>query len=182
MAINTRKISGLTELSQIDGNEYIMLAKNNRSYKAKSSLFTSDKIESITQTEAKGDGAVSNINITTSAGDNYVFTVRNGSTGSDGQIGPTGKKGETGDSGVILYNTDMNDIIVDNLEGKSNDGTEVYTDNELSSFILSARQGNILNGKIEALAEQYLTQDEYDSLVENNAIKDHVKYFIIEEE
>jgi hypothetical protein len=31
MAINTRKISSLTELSEITGDEYIMVAKNNRS-------------------------------------------------------------------------------------------------------------------------------------------------------
>ncbi len=181
MAINTRKISGLSELSEITGSEYIMLAKNNRSYKAKAELFTSDKIKSIEQTAAKGDDAISYINITTSAGENYTFTVKNGSKGSEGKIGKPGPKGETGDSGVILYNTDMADIIVDNLEGKNING-ETYSDDELSTYILSARQGNILNGKIEALAEQYLTQDEYDFLVENNKIQDHVKYFIIEEE
>lgn len=180
MAINTRKISGLAELSEITGSEYIMLAKNNRSYKAKAELFTSDKINSIEQTTAKGDDAISYINIATSAGENYTFTVKNGSKGSDGKIGKTGLKGETGDSGVILYNTDMADIIVDNLEGKGADG-EIYSDNELASYILSARQGNILNGKIEALAEQYVTQDEYDTLLKDK-IQDHVKYFIVEEE
>lgn len=181
MAINTRKISGLAELSSISGSEYIMLAKNNRSYKAKSSLFTSDKIDSITQTTAVGDGAISYISVATSAGDNYTFTVQNGHKGSDGDMGLTGLKGETGNSGVILYQTDTADIIVDNLEGLSTDGT-LYTNDELSTYILSARQGNILNGKIEALAERYLTQDEYDDLVESNNVQENVKYFIVEEE
>lgn len=181
MAINTRKISSLTELNEITGNEYLMVAKNNRSYKAKTELFTSDKINSITQTTANGDDAISYINIATSAGDNYTFTVKNGSKGGDGNVGQTGAKGETGDSGVVLYNTDVNDIIIDNLEGKNAEG-DVYEDNELSTYILSARQGNILNGKIAALAEEYVTQDRYDFLLSKGQIQDHVKYFIIEDE
>lgn len=181
MAINTRKISSLTELSEITGDEYIMVAKNNRSYKAKAELFTSDKINSISQTIAKGDDAISYINIGTSAGDNYSFTVKNGSKGSDGDMGQTGPKGETGDSGIILYGTDVEDMIIDNLEGKNAAGEE-YEDNQLSTYILSARQGNILNGKLAALAEEYVTQDRYDFLLSKGQIQDHVKYFIIEDE
>lgn len=176
MAINTRKISGLAELNEINGDEYLLVAKNNRSFKAKTQLFTSDKIESITQTDAVGDDALSYINIAISDGSRYTFTVKNGSKGSDGNIGPTGPKGETGDSGIIRYNTDPEDVIVDSLNSTD------YTDEELASMILSARQGNILNSKIEALEEEYLTQDEYDSYVENNKIREHVKYFIIDEE
>ena len=49
MAISSRKISGLKELSNLSGDEFLMVAFNNRSYKVKTSLFTSDIIESIEQ-------------------------------------------------------------------------------------------------------------------------------------
>lgn len=185
MAINTKKISGLNELTSLDGNEYLMVAKNNRSYKAKSSLFTSDKIESINQRVVEGDDAVSTITVTTSSGAQYDFTVKNGSKGSDGDTGKKGEIGDTGDSGVIIYNTDQSDLIVDSLDGKGKDidgNVVVYTDEELTKRILSAKQGSILNNKLDQLEEEYLTETQYDLLVAQKAIKDHVKYFIIEEE
>ena len=45
MAINSKKISGFRELSKLDGDEYLMVAFNNRSYKVRTSLFTSDTIK-----------------------------------------------------------------------------------------------------------------------------------------
>lgn len=184
MAINTRKISGLNELTELNGNEYLMVAKNNRSYKAKTQLFTSDKIEAINQTVAEGDDAVSTITIRTSDGTNYNFTVKNGSKGNPGETGKKGDDGETGNSGVIIYNSNpQDDLIVDSLDGTMVvDGEAVtYTDEELAKLILSAKQGSILNSKLDKLEEEYLTQEQYDLLVSENAIKDHVKYFIIEE-
>lgn len=184
MAINTRKISGLNELEELNGNEYLLVSKNNRSYKAKANLFTSDKIESINQTVAEGDDAISTVTITTSNGANYNFTIKNGSKGSEGAIGKKGETGDTGDSGVVLYGTDPEDLIVDSLDGTGVvDGEAVvYTDEELTKLILSAKQGAILNNKLDQLEEVYLTEDNYDKLVELGEIKPHVKYFIIEEE
>ena len=49
MAISSRKISGLKELSNLSGEEYLMVAFNNRSYKVKTSLFTSDIIPVISK-------------------------------------------------------------------------------------------------------------------------------------
>ena len=59
MAISSKKISGFRELTELSGDEYIMVAFNNRSYKVKTSLFTSDIIESIEQSIERGDGASS---------------------------------------------------------------------------------------------------------------------------
>ena len=47
MAISSRKISSFPERSSLNGDEYLMVAFDNRSYKVKTSLFTSDIIESI---------------------------------------------------------------------------------------------------------------------------------------
>ena len=180
MAINTRKISGLNELEDLTGSEYLMVAKNNRSYKVQSKVFTSDKIDSIVQNIASGDGAESTITITTSSGANYNFSVKNGEKGSTGPAGAKGATGETGDSGVIIYNTDQSDLIVNSLDGTN--GDEKYTDEELAQRILSAKQGSILNYKLDQLEEVYLTEAQYDALNEQEgAIKEHVKYFIIED-
>ena len=77
MAISSRKISSFAERTQLDGSEYLMVAFNNRSYKVKTSLFTSDMIDSITQQVARGDGESSRITITTSGGESFDFFVRN---------------------------------------------------------------------------------------------------------
>lgn len=187
MAINTRKISVLPELGQLTGGEYLMVAKNNRSYKVNSNVFTSDKIESIVQVLGTGDGAKSTITVTLSNGTSQQFEIYNGQKGSVGEIGPTGKKGETGDSGIILFNQDQDfeDYIVDSLDGTGTniDGEAVtYTDEELAKLILSAKQGSILNHKLDKLEEEYLTESQYDALVNRNLVKANVKYFILEDE
>lgn len=181
MAINTKKISALTELNDLSGDEYLMVAKNNRSYKAKSSLFTSDRIKSITQTNKEGDGVENTITITTSDGSKYDFIVRNGYKGSTGDTGKTGAKGETGNSGIVLYHTDTVDNIYNRLDGLD-ENEAIVPDDELATMILSALQGNILNGKLKELEEEYITQEDYDARVENGQIFDNVKYFIVEEE
>lgn len=181
MAISSKKISGFKELSNLSGDEYLMVALNNRSYKVKTSLFTSDIIESIEQDVKKGDGASSPITIKTKAGDEYVFYVKNGQKGSTGDDGSKGKKGETGNTGIALYNTDFEDRILDSLDGTDSEGNVLGND-ELTSYALSAKQGTVLNDKLELLAEEYITQEEYDERVGTNKIYPNVKYFIIEEE
>ncbi len=181
MAISSKKISGFRELTELSGDEYIMVAFNNRSYKVKTSLFTSDIIESIEQSIERGDGASSPIKIKTKAGDEYVFSVRNGLKGSTGDTGKQGKKGETGNTGIALYNTDFDDRILDTLDGTDGEGNNLSND-ELTSYALSAKQGTVLNNKLELLAEEYLSQEEYDARVSNNQIYPNVKYFIISEE
>jgi len=180
MAISSRKISGLKELSNLSGEEYLMVAFNNRSYKVKTSLFTSDIIESIEQDVKTGDGASSPITIKTKGGDEYVFYVKNGQKGSTGDTGKQGAKGETGNAGIALYNTDFEDRIIDALDGTDGEGN-VLEDDELTSYALSANQGTILNGKLELLAEEYLSQEQYDEKVRKNQIYPNVKYFITEE-
>ena len=55
------------------------------------------------------------------------------------------------------------------------------SDEELTSYALSAKQGSVLNTKLEALAEEYLTQDEYDERLSLNKIDANIKYFIMED-
>lgn len=181
MAISSKKISGFRELSELSGDEYLMVAFNNRSYKVKTSLFTSDIIESIEQSVVKGDEAVSPIKIKTKAGDEYTFYVKNGRKGSTGDTGKQGAKGETGNTGIALYNTDFEDRILDTLDGTDGEGNDL-TNDELTSYALSAMQGTVLNDKLELLAEEYLSQEEYDIRVNMNQIYPNVKYFIISDE
>ena len=182
MAINSKKISGFREITSLTGDEYLMVAYNNRSYKVKASLFTSDIIESIDQTVKTGDDASSPIKITTSGGDVYTFYVRNGSKGSKGDPGEDGEVGEMGNAGLAIYNNaDFEDRIIDSLDGTDNEGN-VLEDTELTSYALSAKQGTVLNTKLEALAEEYLTQEEYDEKLADNKILAGTKYFIIESE
>ena len=176
MAINTRKISGLSELTELTGEEYLMVANNDRSYKVKTSLLTSDIIESIYQDLHEGDGEESPIIITTSAGDVYNFSVKNGLTGSQGKRGEQGLPGDSGNVELPIYpdNIDPHDLIIDTLED-----TE-HTDGELSTYMLSAKQGAILNTKLEKLKEIYCTQEQYDQWVEDDKINPSAKYFIME--
>lgn len=182
MAINTRRISGLAELPQLSGDEYLMVAYNNKSYKVKTSLFTSDIISTIEQEIVTGDDAESPIKITTSAGATYTFYVKNGSKGSDGDTGKKGPDGDPGNTGLAIYMYDetYEDRIIDNFEGINADG-EQLSDSELSSYTLSAKQGSILNQKLDDLNEVYLTQEEYDNLLNDGEIDVNTKYFIWEE-
>jgi len=181
MAISSKKISGFRELTKLNGEEYLMVAFNNRSYKVKTSLFTSDIIESIEQSVVKGDGASSPIKIKTRAGEQYTFYVKNGQKGSEGDPGEDGKKGQTGNAGIALYNTDFDDRILNTLDGTDGEGNDLSND-ELTSYALSAMQGTVLNDKLELLAEEYLSQEEYDIRVNMNQIYPNVKYFIISDE
>ena len=180
MAISSRKISSFAERTQLDGDEYLMVAFNNRSYKVKTSLFTNDMIDSITQQVATGDGASSRITIKTSDGETYDFFVRNGNKGSKGTKGDTGEQGLQGNAGIALYNTDPEDMVLDSLDGIK-DGVEL-SDEELTTYGLSARQGMVLQDKLDLLDEEYLTQDDYDRKANAGQIKNNVKYFIIDEE
>ena len=180
MAVNSKKISSLNTLDSLTGEEFLMVAYNNRSYKIKTSLLTSDVIQSITQTMKTGDGAENTITIKTTSGDPKTFTVTNGAKGSDGDKGKTGDKGQIGDTGVALYNEDVSDLILDTVNGKSVDGETIYNEEQLAALILSARQGAFLNAKLEALAEVYCTQDKYDELASENKIDEGTKYFIID--
>lgn len=177
MAINTRKISGLTELTELNGSEYLMVAKGGKSYKIRTSHLTSDIISEISQVVVRGDGQESPITITTAAGTVYRFSVRNGEKGSTGKPGPQGLDGEKGNSGRALYNNtieDMISLIVDTL----ND-TE-HTDEELAEMMLSAKQGAILNTKLDKLKEVFCTQDQYDTWANEGVIDANTKYFIVE--
>lgn len=180
MAISSRKISSFPERSSLNGDEYLMVAFDNRSYKVKTSLFTSDIIESITQKVNRGDGVESPITIKTSGGDTYVFNVRNGLKGTTGDTGGQGKQGLQGNAGVAVYNTDVEDIILDSLDGKK-DGVQL-SDRQLTTYGLSARQGAKLQDQLDLLAEEYITQDEYDRRANAtpSQIEANVKYFIIE--
>ena len=186
MAINSRRISALTELNSLSGDEYLVVAYNNRSYKIKTSLFTSNMISDISQEVVEGDSAVSPIIITTNDGASYRFSVKNGNKGSDGDQGKPGDQGPQGDGGVLFVaNTleDLEELVLDNLEGVDKNG-EKLSDEELTNKALNALQGSILNGKLDKLKEEYLTQDEYDERLNANPsqIDPDVKYFIIEEE
>lgn len=182
MALSSRKISGLLEYKEaLTGDEFLMVAFNNRSYKIKTSVFTSDIINNISQQVVKGDDKYSTITISTSGGDKYTFLVKNGSKGSEGKQGPQGKKGQTGNAGLAIYNTELEDIIIDNVAGVDNSGNEM-SDDELTAYALSARQGYLLNNKLDSLAEEYITQDEYDERLSMNKINAAVKYFIVEDE
>ena len=175
MAINSRKISGLAELRTLTGDEYILVAYNNKSYKIKTSLFTSDMITDISQTDNQEDGAVNTILIKTSDGSTYSFTVKNGKTGEEGGQGPKGEKGDDGNTIIALYGEDPSDYIIDTL-----DDTEL-SDAELSSKGISAKQGVKIYNNLEKLKEEYLTEDEYEEKVNSGKIEEGVKYFIVEE-
>ena len=177
MAINTRKISGLSELTELSGEEYLMVAKDGRSYKMKTNVLTSDIITSIDQAVVSGDEKENPIVIKTSAGDVYRFSIRNGAKGSKGERGDDGAPGQSGNTELPIYpvNTDPRELIIDTL----ND-TE-HTDSELSTYMLSAKQGAILNTKLDKLREVYCTQEEYDKLVDDDKISTDTKYFIVEE-
>ena len=186
MAINSRRISALTELTNLTGEEYLLVSYNNRSYKIKTSLFTSNMISDITQESVEGDDAVSPIIITTNDGSSYRFTVKNGSKGSKGNPGEKGETGNQGNGGVLFIartEEDIDELVLDNLEGVDKNG-EKLSDEELTTRVLNALQGSILNGKLDKLREEYLTQDEYDEKLNAvpSEIEPDVKYFIIEEE
>ena len=182
MAISSRKISSFAEKTSLSGDEYLMVAFDNKSYKVKTSLFTSDIISSITQKVNKGDGAESPITITTSGGDTYVFYVKNGQKGSTGDTGKTGPQGLQGNAGIALYNTDAADMILNSLDGKK-DGVQL-SDSELTTYGLSALQGTILQSQLDLLKEEYITQEEFDERANSNPIglDANTKYFIIDEE
>lgn len=176
MAIQSRKISSFPNLSNLTGDEVIMVAYKGKSYKVPLNVLTGNAIQAITQRLGTGDGADNPITMTVGVGNDtvqYTFSVFNGSKGSKGETGDQGPKGLKGDTSVALYNADVSDLIYDSLLA----GDEVA----LSELILSAAQGVILNEKLEALKEVYLeSQDDYDALLAKGEIYDNVKYFIFE--
>lgn len=176
MAIVSRKISAFPQLPTLSGDEFLMVAYKGKSYKVPVSMLTGNAIQSITQRRSDGDGAANPITLVVGTSDDavtYTFNVYNGQRGSQGPDGNIGQKGPKGDTGVALYNRDVEDLIYDSLEAGDEDA--------LSQLILSAKQGAILNEKIEALKEEFLTQVEYDDKVARNEIDPNTKYFIWEE-
>lgn len=175
MAIVSKKISSFPNLPKITGEEFIMVAYNGKSYKLPINMLTGNSIQSIVQTTNSGDEADNPITITFGIGEDTqtaTFHVYNGSRGSEGPQGKIGVKGPKGDTGVAIYDYDeIVDFIYDSLENSSED---------LSEKALSAKQGKILNDKLEALKEEFLTQEEYDDLVARDEVDPNVKYFIWE--
>lgn len=179
MAIVSRKISSFPQISNITGDEYLMVAYKGKTYKLPVSLLTGNAISDITQKRNDGDGANNPISILVGSGDEqvkYEFAVYNGTKGSTGDTGAQGPKGVKGDTGVALYNEDISDLIYNSLEEGD------FTEDQLSEMILSASQGVALNNKLVELEEVYLdSQAEYDALLADGLIKDNVKYLIYEE-
>lgn len=182
MAISSRKISSFKEKYDLTGDEYLMVAFDNVSYKIKTSLFTANIITDIQQKINRGDGALSPITITTTDGTKYEFSVRNGFKGSTGDQGGKGETGDQGNAGIALYNTDPADMVLDSLDGTKN-GLQL-TDEELTTYGLSAKQGTVLQEQLDRLKEQYITQEEYDRRANAvpSEIEADVKYFIIDED
>lgn len=177
MAINTRKISSFPNLPKLTGEEFLMIAYNGKSYKIPVKYLTGNAIQSIVQRKNKGDGQDNPITMTIGTGDDaqtITFHVYNGERGSIGPDGFVGPKGPKGDTAIAIYD-------YDDIEGLIYDSLQNNEDDNLSSKILSAKQGKILNDKLEALKEEFLTQTEYDDLVFRDEVDPNVKYFIWEE-
>ena len=175
MAIISRKISSFPQLPTLSGEEFLAVAYKGKTYKIPVKMLTGNAIQEISQKINSGDGASSPITLKVGSGEEaqiYTFYVFNGQRGSQGPDGNVGKKGPKGDTGIALHNIDPSDIIYDSLDED--------VEKELSEYILSAKQGKILNDKLEALREVYLEQEEYDELVERGEIEENVKYFIWE--
>ena len=139
-------------------------------------MLSGNAITEITQRVNLGDGAESKITITIGDGESSTrkeFSIFNGQQGSKGPDGDIGPKGPKGDTAVAIYDeSELSDLIYDSL---SED-----TERELSSLILSAKQGKVLNDKLEKLKEEFLTQAEYDDKLNRGLIDSDVKYFIWE--
>lgn len=179
MAIISRKISSFPQISNLTGDEFLMVAYNGKSYKLPLYALTGNAITEISQKINPGDGKNNPITMVIGNGDEsvkYEFAVFNGAKGSTGDTGATGPKGVKGDTGVALYNEDVSDLIYNSLEEGD------LSEEQLSEMILSAAQGVVLNNKLTELEEVYLdSQAEYDALLADGLIKDNVKYFIFEE-
>lgn len=179
MAINGRKISSFNTLNELTGNEWLMVAYKNKTYKLPVSLLLGNKIESITQVRKSGDGEDNPITISLSDGSTYQFHVYNGLQGSQGPQGIEGKKGETGDSGIMLASQNSEqvlDYIVDLNE------LDNYSDEDLTHRMTSAALGKWLASQVVDLKEKYYnTQDEFDRDLAAGKIQDDTKYFIFEE-
>lgn len=175
MAIVSRKISSFPNLTRLTGEEYIMVAHNGKSYKIPLNMLTGNSIQNIVQRTNAGDGADNPINVTIGIGDDtqtYTFHVYNGTRGSEGPQGKIGQKGPKGDTGIAIYDyNEIADFIWDSLE---------QSEEDLSEKALSAKQGKLLNDKLDALKEEFLTQEEYDDLVNRDEADPNVKYFIWE--
>ena len=180
MAISGKKISVLNNLSELTGNEYLLVSYKGKSYKIPTSFLIGNVLTGITQTRNDGDSADNPVTITTSDGTAKVFHIYNGKQGSKGPRGDKGEQGDPGATGIALYNMDYNNVlskIVAHLEDTSN-----LTEEQLTQLILSAAAGKELAEKIEKLKEVYLdSEEQYEELVARNEIDDNTKYFIFEE-
>jgi hypothetical protein len=175
MAINSRKISAFSQLSSISGEEYLLVAYKGKSYKIPTKLLTGNALQTINQKINSGDGADNPVTLTVGTGsdaETFTLHVYNGTRGSEGPKGEQGDKGEKGDTGIALYDyEELEDFICDDLEDDSDN---------LEQKALSAAQGKILNDKLDELKEVFLSQTEYDDLVNKDAVDANTKYFIWE--
>lgn len=179
MAINGRKISSFNTLNNLTGNEYLMVAYKNKTYKLPVSILLGNKIESITQVRNSGDGANNPITISLSDGSTYQFNVYNGQQGSQGIKGETGDKGQKGDTGIVLMNQSNEQILdyIVNLDDLDN-----FSDEALAVRMTSASLGKWIASQVSDLKEVYYdTQDEFDRDLQAGLIHDDTKYFIFEE-
>lgn len=179
MAVNGRKISSFNQLSNLTGDEYLMVAYKGKSYKIPASLLIGNIISNISQERNNEDGGENVVTMNLSDGTSHEFSIYNGKKGSKGEKGDKGDKGEKGDSGIALYNEtseDIRNLIVNSLDGAN------FTDEELTHRMLSAAMGVILRKKVDELKEVYFeSQEEFDKAESEGKIYDDTKYYIFEE-
>lgn len=177
MAIVSRKISSFPNLTKLSGEEYIMVAYNGKSYKIPVKMLTGNAIQTINQRINAGDGEDNPITMVVGLGDDavtYTFHLYNGQRGGEGPQGKTGGKGPQGDTGIAIYD-------YDDLDGLIYDSWQNGDEETLSQMILSAKLGIELNEKLDALKEEFLTQQEYDDMVARDEVDPNTKYFIWED-
>lgn len=180
MAISGKRISGLNNLSQLTGDEFLLVSYKGKSYKIPTSFLIGNVLTGITQTRNDGDGADNPITITTSNGSTSVFHVYNGKKGSKGPQGDQGPQGDPGTTGIALYPQDYENF--QNKVLKHLDDASLWSEEQLTEMILSAAAGKELGDQMNKLKEVYLnSEDEYEELVNRNEIDENTKYFIFEE-
>lgn len=179
MAINGKKISSLKSLSELTGEEYLLVSYKGKSYKIPTQFLIGNVLRSIDQVRNEGDGADNPVTITTSNGSTTTFHIYNGLKGSQGPKGEKGDQGDPGETGIAIYDQQSDLIeqkIVNYLELNN------YSEAELTELILSAAAGKELYTQVNKLKEVYLrSQDEYDALLNDGKIDNDTKYFIFEE-
>lgn len=181
MAINGKKISALGSLSNLTGNEYLLVSYKGKSYRIPTSFLIGNVLTGITQEINDGDGEDNPITITSSNGTTQVFHVYNGQTGAKGPTGDTGEQGPKGEDGIIIPDDgtfqSIQQKILHHLSEFSN-----WSEEQLVEKILSAAAGKELAEKVDKLKEVYLdSEDQYEQLLASDEVDNDTKYFIFEE-